>query len=149
MRHSSTEELKIKAKLLVKQKRAAREEISLGQALDIMAVKKGHDDWRAFKESANKGDLYYPSHFSARMNVWFANYEEAAKVLAQQPDNYLLPYRKQFFICLPEYVEAFGIAPDDPDLLGVEHDWVNPNDAKAFIRLNDKIRESWKKNSWN
>lgn len=148
MRHSNTEELKIKAKLLVKQKRAEGENISLKQALDLIASKRGHANWRALKETI-RNDLYNPPFSSARMNTWFSTYEEATEVLAKQPENYLLPFRNQYFICLPDYIEALGVSLEDPDLVLVGHDWVNPENPEAMERVNTKIRDSWKKNGWD
>lgn len=147
MSHSNTEELKIKAKLLVKQKKEAGEEFSLGQALDVMAVKRGHASWRDYKQTLSN-DLYNPPFASARLNAWFSTYEEAKTYLAAHLEDYLLPYRKQYFVCVPDYVEALGVETGGTDLVLVGHDWVNPADSPALERIREKIKANWKKNNW-
>jgi hypothetical protein len=95
-----------------------------------------------------KNDIYNPPFASARLNQWFSTYEAAKACLERQPADYLLPFRQQYFVCLPEYVEALGVCLEDPDLALAGHDWAHPEDAKALTRINTKIKASWKKNSW-
>lgn len=135
---SVLESLKIRAKLLQKAKKKNGEEIQLKDALEKVAVSAGYESWRELKVSLEETEMFNPSNWSAQWKTWFATYEEAKSHLSDS--TYLLPYRKQFFICDHHYLESLGIELNDKDLKLVGNDWVKPVDEKAFLRLKQKVK---------
>ena len=81
--------------------------------------------------------LWYQPNLDVFLNRWFANYEEARGSLESE-GGYLLPYRRQFFICEAEAVRALGLDPDDPDWKAVGRDCVRPADEQAYRRLKER-----------
>jgi hypothetical protein len=83
--------------------------------------------------------LYDTPSIGARLNVWFADHAEARACLeeAQQRGErrYLLPYRRQFFVAEPGFVEALGLDPFDADWDAIAFDWAAPRDLTARSRL--------------
>ena len=138
MSHSRLEELKTRAKLLLKSKQKSGIEFTLRQALDQIAATAGHPSWRQLQAALSGDELYYPSYASARLNAWFAAHADAAAYQAQH-GGHVLPYRGQFFVCETSYVEMLGIPAHDPDLALVGPDWTQPRDAEAWGRLHAKL----------
>lgn len=68
------------------------------------------------------------------LNLWYANYSEA-KIELQAHGGFLLPYKKQFFICNTTYMKQIGFDPDSPDWVRIAYDWVKPSDQDAWQRL--------------
>jgi hypothetical protein len=87
------------------------------------------------------GGLLYPPRFSARLNIWCASYEEAARIRADH-SGYLLVFKRQFFIAEEGFVEAFGLDPHDTDWQRIGRDWARPRDADARRRLYAKAIEA-------
>ncbi|WPU65040.1 hypothetical protein [Peredibacter starrii] len=142
MSGSSIDSLKIKAKLLQKAKKKQGKEIALKDAYAIIAKTAGYPSWKEMKDEYEAADVLNPPKWSAQWKTWFANKEEALKHLT--PDSYLIPYRKECFICDANYISALGILPDDPDLSRVGHDWTSPQDSLAWTRLVTKIKNRGK-----
>lgn len=141
MSTAGIESLKIKAKLLQKIKKNAGKPIQLKDAFDILAKASGFKSWRELKELFEATEHYCPKGSSARWKVWYKSYDQAEAQL-KAGDGFLLPYRDHFFICDFDYVHFLGIERDDTDLKNVGRNWVEPNDAEAFFRLNQKIRRN-------
>lgn len=138
MSGSSIDSLKIKAKLLQKAKKKQGQEIALKDAYAIIAKTAGYSSWKEMKDEYESADVLNPPKWSAQWKNWFASKEEALKHLTN--DSYLIPYRKECFICDSNYIEALGILPNDLDLAKVGHDWTSPKDSNAWERLITKIR---------
>ncbi len=153
----SVEECKIQASILLKSlyasdveqaKRAARRfqrlpefsklsldeiihaEIKRKNALTIIAIEKGFKSWLDLKTQL-------PFIRGGFLNKWFTDYNEA-KVYLRSKNNFLLPYKNQFFICDANYIKNLGLNPDDPDWHLISYDWVNPTDKVAWQRLYKK-----------
>ena len=100
------EKLKLKAKLLVKAKKKNGEPFSLKDALNKIARLSGHSSWRELRRSPAEKDLYWRPTGSIP-NHWCKTYEEA-KALHLKNGGFLLPYRWQFFVSQPDYIEGLG-----------------------------------------
>lgn len=85
--------------------------------------------------------LWYPSKLDVFLNRWFANYEEARRAL-QDEGGYLLPYRRQFFVCQREAIRTMGLDPFDPDWEKIGFDAARPADREAYARLRDRREEA-------
>lgn len=137
MTYSSLEHQKIKAKLLQKKKNSS--DFALKDAYALLAKAAGHASWKEMKDVLILGDLLNPRKWSAITKSWFSSREDALSHL--KPDEFLLPYHREFFICKSEHIEALGIDPfADPDVRLTGHDWSAPQDLDAFKRLIDKIK---------
>lgn len=71
------------------------------------------------------------------LNHWFSSYQEA-KAYQEKHGGYLLPYKKQCFLCEKNYIANLGFNSDDPDWAAIGFDWVKPNDEDAWRRLYQK-----------
>lgn len=139
---SRIQSLKIKAKILQKNKAKAGKAIRLKEAFEIVAKSAGYHCWRSMKQDVERHAVYRPSGVSLPYwNNWYRSYEEAKAFLREGVD-FLLPFENQFFICGVDYLEALGIAKDDPDIGLVGSDWVTPKDQLAWERLIAKIKKS-------
>jgi len=124
---------------------AGRESLQLKHALQVVALEAGRPDWLTLKRSLDDNpweadaDLFYPQHYGAFLNHWCKTYEEARALLERQ-GGYLLPYRKQYFICQADFIKAIGLDPADPDWERIGHDWIRPDDQHARDRLWAKLR---------
>jgi len=138
---SNLESLKIKAKLLQKSKARLGRDIPLKDALALIAQSAGYASWRELKSVYEATELYSPQG-SAYWHTWYASYSEARKHLEETPNNYLLPFQKQFFICDANYIASLGISTQDADLQNVGPNWVEPRNMAAMKRLEARIRRA-------
>ena len=99
-------------------------------ALAVIAREKGFNSWVDLK-------CQVPFIIGGFLNKWFSNYAEAKSIL-QANGGYLLPFKKQFFICDRNYITLLGFDADDPDWKLIGYDWVNPNNREASRRLYQK-----------
>lgn len=83
------------------------------------------------------GKLWYQPDLDVFLNRWFSSYEEARRSLEAE-GGYLLPYRRQYFVCEAEVISALGLDPEDPDWERVGRDCARPADAQAYERLREK-----------
>lgn len=99
-------------------------------ALAVIAIENGFKSWV---------DLKMQIHFiiGGYLNLWFANYNEAKSHL-NSAVGYLLPYKKQFFICDANYIKQIGFDPDDPNWKLIGFDWAVPENKEAWQRLYKK-----------
>lgn len=130
---STIESLKIRAKLLQKSKKKLGKEIALKDAFTIIAKASGYSTWKELKDSYELADKLNPPHWSAQWKIWFSTKEEALEHL--RDEQYLLPYRTQYFICDTNYLNALGLEADNKDLLKVGRDFSVPKDQAAWKRL--------------
>jgi hypothetical protein len=142
--HLETEKLKAKAKLLQKSKRRAGVSIRLKDAFRILARAAGFSTWRDLRDAVDATGGFCPPGGSAFGKNWFASYAEA-RAFREANGGFLLPYRKQFFVCGEEYVNFLGIPAGDPDLARVGPNWAEPADLAAWKRLLRRIERSRRK----
>lgn len=137
---SQIQHLKNKAKLLQKAKARAGKPILLKDALEIIAKHANFASWRELKENLDENAILVRHLGPSVWNVWYASYEEALRDLNQIPGRFLLPYRKQFFICDIHYINRLNIDVGDADLKLVGNNWVEPKDSAAWDRLLKKMK---------
>jgi len=137
---SSLESLKVKAKLLQKAKKRAGVTLQLKDALDKVARLAGFPNWRELKAVSDETEIFCSVQASAFWKTWYASYEEALAHLEKTPDHFLLPYRKQFFVCEIHWIEHLGIPANDADLAKVGRNFVEPKDREAMTRLVKRIK---------
>jgi hypothetical protein len=118
--------------------------------LAVVAGELGFASWeharRVLDGDASESDfgkLLCPDNWSARLNHWFASYEEARAfldaTLPGESPRYLLAYKRHFFIVDRHYVEAMGLHPEDDDWRAIGWDWVRPRSHAARRRLYAKV----------
>lgn len=129
---------KIKAKLLQKAKMKTDKSFALKDAYAVISKAAGYASWKEMKDSYDESDIFNPPHWSAQWKTWYSSIEEARNNL--KPENYLIPYRKQFFICEIDYLKSLGVDLDDPDLNKVGNDWSMPKDLHSWEALKRKIQ---------
>lgn len=135
---SSLESLKIKAKLLQKKKNDPN--FKLKQSYEIIARTSGYSSWKEMKDSIELGDLLNPPKWSAIWKNWVSTKKEALDQL--EKNQFILPFRNNYFICTIDYINALGIKSDDPDLILVGQDWSEPRDKSAYLRIINNIKLS-------
>jgi hypothetical protein len=101
--------------------------LKLKHALAVIAFEKGFQSWEALKLQIGliKGGF---------LNLWFRNYEEA-KAYQRQSGGFLLPYKKQFFICNEDYIRGLGLNPEDPAWASIQFDGGKPENMNILRRL--------------
>lgn len=139
MNNSSIQSLKIKAKLLQKKKRLREPDYALKDAYQLLAQTAGYQSWKEMKDATLLADILNPPRWSAIWKTWFSNYEEALALLGAK--QFLLPYKKQYFICDGNYLAALGIQVNDPLVSLIGNNWVQPKNQAAFNRLIEKIKQ--------
>ena len=81
--------------------------------------------------------LWYQSTLDVFLNRGFSNYEAARQSLDGE-GGFLLPYKKHFFVCEADVIQALGLEPDDPDWERIGRDGAKPKDRDAYERLRDR-----------
>src|SRR3954471_21270238 len=81
--------------------------------------------------------LWYQPNLDIFLNRWFADYHQARAALESEGE-FLLPYKKHFFVCKAEVIRALGLEPNDPDWEQIGFDCARPADQAAFERLRAK-----------
>lgn len=125
-------------------------QVKLKHALAVIAQEHDFDSWTDFKRKLELKEklmqrrdsyytLLYPQRCARFMLEWHADYEIASTELSRS-GGYLLPYKKQFFICEAEYITQLGLDPGDPDWARIDYNWVKPSDPSAWEGLDSKLR---------
>jgi hypothetical protein len=134
----------------------ATDELQLKHALTVIAVENGYESWVELKSAldaaaetsplAKIADQFYPNGkaLSAFWNNWFANYKKA-KLVHRETGGFLLPFRNQFFICEPYFVDEIGLPSSIPEWKEIGFDWVHPENVRAWLHLNDRYATLLKK----
>jgi hypothetical protein len=130
--------------------RDARDRVQRKHALAVVAREGGSRDWlhlRASFEDATDETGFdttrlFPPRNAVFLNLWFARYEEARKVLDADPTHYLFPYRHQYVLCEAGLLENLGVDAADPDWDRIGRDWVRPRDTEARARLAVRLRRA-------
>lgn len=111
-------------------------------ALIIVAKLHGFSSWNQFKKmhegliSESFVDIYQGGF----LNNWFASYQEA-KAHQNNFQGFLLPYKKQFFICDADFINFIGFDADNPDWSLIAYDWIKPANTKSWSRLNKQLKQ--------
>lgn len=85
--------------------------------------------------------IWYPRTLDVFLNRWFTNYEDARASLESE-GGYLLPYKRQFFVCEAGAIRAMGLEPDDTDWERINRDCAQPADEQAYQRLREKREQA-------
>jgi len=111
-----------------KQKWALPEEWQLRHCLNLAAADCGFQHWEHAREvlsgralaGADMGDFWHGAEVGGYTNHWFSSYAQALTQLQAHPDDYLLPYRRQYVVVGVDYVRALGMNPEDAswDIIG-------------------------------
>jgi hypothetical protein len=141
MSASHLQSLKIKAKLLQKAKRKAGKIMQLKEAFAILAKAAGFSSWQDLKATLDTNSVFCPPGHSAYWKTWYGTYEGALQHLSEH-GGFLLPYRKDFFICDADYLRFLGVGAEDRDLERVGSNWAEPRDSEAFARLMKRLRKT-------
>ncbi len=137
--------LKIKAKLLQKQKKKSGIAIKLKEAYHILAKASGYSSWQAMKSHLEEHEMFESianNHLSSYPKKWHSSYEEAKASL--KDGEFLIPYGHQYFICGAYDIQMLGIFLDDSDLVLVGDDWSAPKNPEAGKRLFKKLSHKLK-----
>jgi hypothetical protein len=161
------EEYKIQAQILLKNLNSANTEIvsnaknrfinvaiftavddiqmlaKLKHALAVIAIENGFDSWLNLKTYFDKTRHTNFIMHSGFLNQWFSTYKDAKSYLTEMKpgSSFLLPFKKQFFICDANVIEHFGFNPHDQDWQLINYNWVEPNNIVAWERLNNAYRQ--------
>ena len=111
----------------------------LKHALAIIAQEQGFDSWANLKfycESSCHTEFSFGGGF---LHLWFANYKQAKNHLSISNNEFLLPYRNQFFIANSNYIDFIGIDSTNSDWQDIAYNWVEPSDKDAWFRLNQLL----------
>ncbi len=114
-------------------------------ALAVIAHEQGHASWVLLKQALGAEaqprldtEAFFAATRGILLNRWFASYAEALASLRRE-GGYLFPFREQFFITEPAFIAALGVDPADPDWARMGFNWVEPLDAAARARLEQKL----------
>jgi hypothetical protein len=110
--------------------------VKLKHALHIIANKYGFFCWNNLKSYFEKTGITAFKMHSGFLNHWFSNYLEAKAYLNTHRDNFLLPYKQHFVVCKAECIEHMGLDPQNSNWALIQHNWVEPQDYKAWEALN-------------
>jgi hypothetical protein len=92
------------------------------------------DEWMRLRPGDDYGDLWYEVETDVYLNLWCKDYVEARRVL-ESNGGYLLPYRRQFVVVGPQYVELLGLDPHDSSWERIGFDLAAPADRDAFRQI--------------
>ena len=109
------------------------------RATAVIADEQGFDSWADLKSFCTKQvtESFVDGYEGGFLNQWFIAYSEA-RDYQKTKGGFLLPYKKQFFVCEAEYIDWLGLDSDDPDWKAIDYDWVKPSSQKAYARLSKK-----------
>lgn len=127
------------------------ETIQRKHALAVIALEAGYSSWSELKKHITKSPINYRDFFGAprfggTLNHWFKTYP-AAKEYLRAKGGYLLPFRGQYFVATPDFIQNIGLDQQDPDWQRIGYDWVQPECPKAFYRLKQKLESAYQPTS--
>ncbi|WP_051303667.1 hypothetical protein [Comamonas composti] len=116
-------ELKIRARVRLNTARreGAEPAGTLRDQLHTAARETGFADWAHARHvlggaagcGEDMGSFWHAPRTGILLHIWFARHEEAAAVLADDPEGFLLPYRRQCFIVQAPFITALGLDASD------------------------------------
>ncbi len=139
------EELKVRARVRLNQARrnGTGTAQTLGSHLQAVAREVGFLHWEHARrvlgglamQSMDMGDFWHAPRTGLLLHTWFARHDEAAAVLADRRDGFLLPYRRQCFIVQEPFISALGLDAGDPAWQALGHDLVAGYGTRAWQHL--------------
>ncbi len=157
----SLEECKIKASILLKNLNSTQLEVSvvaserfrnisffqtmllddliksarLKHALDVIALENGFSSWVNLKFYFMKTKTSILPAGGGFLHKWFSSYKEA-RANFTAINEFLFPYKKDFFIANAGYIDYIGLDITNPDWQLIGNNWVEPSNKLAWERLN-------------
>lgn len=154
----SIEELKIRAKklqhnalqgdetacALMKKYRTPLDGLQRKTCLNLIAKQHGFTDWRHAKtviggearRDQDQGSFWHAPSCTGFLNNWFAHYQDARDYLQQNPDMYLLPYKKQYMVVAENFIKAINLSEHcTPYWSAAEHDLTHAYGSSAWQTL--------------
>ena len=119
------------------------EEWQLRHCLHLAAADCGFQHWEQAREilggeagrDADMGDFWHGPEVGGYTNHWFSVYSEALVQLHAHPEDYLLPYRRQYMVVGIDYIRALGVNPDDAFWKSISHDVVAGYGSVSWLNL--------------
>ncbi|WP_241758718.1 GIY-YIG nuclease family protein [Pyxidicoccus parkwayensis] len=137
--------LPVFARLSLAELLARRDSVQRKHALAVIALEQGFASWselKAAREASPPPAVDFEALLSRVgglfLNRWFTTYEDALASLRSQ-GGYLFPFRQQFFVCEASLLTALGVDVSDADWALAGPDWMEPLDAAAHARLEQKL----------
>lgn len=92
----------------------------LKHCMNLAAADAGFQNWEharivfggEARDGDDMGDFWHGQGVGAFFNHWFASYAQAQEQLQFDEHNYLLPYRRQFFVVTADYIQALGLSTE-------------------------------------
>ena len=115
-------------------------DVRLKHALTVVAAEADFASWAQLKSLCERDVVpattppMHVSRMDSMLNAWFADHAEAREA-RQRHGGFLLPYKRQFFVCEAEGIRLLGLDPDDPDWARIGFDFAQPEDTDAWARL--------------
>jgi hypothetical protein len=78
--------------------------------------------------------LWYQTNLDVFLNRWYSTYADA-QTARERDGGFLLPYKKHFFVCQADVIQALGLDPEVPDWEKVKWNAAQPAESEAFNRL--------------
>jgi hypothetical protein len=141
---AALEELKVRARIALNgARREGAPEAKLRHFLNDAARQVGFAHWEHARAvlggEARPGDdfgtFWHVPRSGILLNQWFARYDEARAIHAQDAGGYLLPYKRQFFIVEAPFVEELGVDADDLAWTEVGRDLIAGYGSAAWMKL--------------
>ena len=108
--------------------------VKLKHALDVIALENGFMSWVNLKfyfTDTKNTEFLMGGGF---LHKWFSTYKEA-KSNFTAINEFLLPYKKNFFIANTSYIDYIGLDITNPDWQLIGNNWVEPLNKLAWKRL--------------
>ncbi len=122
------------------------EKVKRRHCFSIIAIELGFKGWPHLLEvlkqnnPSDYGTFFYPKRCRVHWNIWFATYDEAAKV-RKDHGGFLIAYKNQFMVVDEDYIRSFGLDPEDREIEKIGRDWIKLPDQSAKQKLYGKIIE--------
>lgn len=138
------DELKVRARIALNAaKRAGMPDTKLRHCLNDSARQIGFAHWEharavlggGAKPGDDMGTFWHAPRTGILLNQWFARYEEARAIHAQDAAAYLLPYKRQFVLVQADFIAELGVNAGDPAWDAIARDAVAGYGSEAWLTL--------------
>ncbi len=114
----------------------------LKHAYWVLAIEHGYSNWQKFRDEIIKTHCMYDHSCGAYLNVWIADYEEA-KTYHIEHGGYLLQYKKDYFICTDEVINALGLSSFKQEWEAIGYNWVKPLNKTAWNAIYQTAKKNY------
>lgn len=114
----------------------------LKHAYWVLAVENNYETWQQYRDAIIREECMYTGSAGAFLNVWFANYDEA-KNYQLEKGGYLLPYRKDYFVCNEALIQELGLAEYKKEWEEINYDWAKPKNKKAWTVIYKTAKKNY------